>query len=171
MFLKLSKKVHFLRFCAEFSKKSKFIKAIYIFAFERSCYPSSRNCIVYCALTYCFKGIRVLVDKFCETSSESAFFFVDISIVNNSWKVAYTPINHIKFWMNVMRTFRSIYVNYFHRLSFFTETSTKLQKCTFLYNLGTITQEANTENRQVTPFFSSTFSTLFACNIHFSVWK
>ena len=34
----LSKKVHFLRFCADLSKKSKSIKAIYIYISERSCY-------------------------------------------------------------------------------------------------------------------------------------
>ena len=35
MVLKLSKKVHVLRFCANFSKKSKSMKAIYIYASER----------------------------------------------------------------------------------------------------------------------------------------
>ena len=34
-------------------------------------------------------------------------------------------------------------------------------------NLRTITQEGNMETRQKTPFFSSTFSVLTACNIHF----
>ena len=33
-FLKLSKKVHFLQFCADLSKKSKSVKAIYIYAYE-----------------------------------------------------------------------------------------------------------------------------------------
>ena len=36
MVLKLSKKVHFLHFCADLSKKSKYIKAIFIHATERS---------------------------------------------------------------------------------------------------------------------------------------
>ena len=36
MVLKLSKKVHFLRFCADLSKKSKSVKAIYIYASKRS---------------------------------------------------------------------------------------------------------------------------------------
>ena len=36
MVVKLSKKVHFLQFCADFSKKSKPIKAIYIYASESS---------------------------------------------------------------------------------------------------------------------------------------
>ena len=34
----LSKKVHFLRFCTDLSKKYKSIKAIYIYISERSCY-------------------------------------------------------------------------------------------------------------------------------------
>ena len=34
MALKLSKKVHFLQFCADLSKKSKSVKAIYIYAYE-----------------------------------------------------------------------------------------------------------------------------------------
>ena len=34
MVLKLSKKVHFLQFCADLSKKSKSVKAIYIYAYE-----------------------------------------------------------------------------------------------------------------------------------------
>ena len=36
MVLKLSKKVHFLHFCADLSKNSKYIKAIYMHATERS---------------------------------------------------------------------------------------------------------------------------------------
>ena len=38
MVLTLSKKVHFLQFCANLSKKSKSIKAIYIYASARSRY-------------------------------------------------------------------------------------------------------------------------------------
>ena len=45
------------------------------------------------------------------------------------------------------------------------------QKCTFLDNLRIITQEGNMETRQLTPFFSSTFSDLTVCNIHFWIWK
>ena len=39
------------------------------------------------------------------------------------------------------------------------------------YNVKTITQKANMETRQMTPFFSSTFSTLSVCNSHFCIWK
>ena len=51
MVLKLSVKVHFLQFCADLSKKSKSIKAIYIYASERSRYTLSENGIVYYAMT------------------------------------------------------------------------------------------------------------------------
>ena len=57
--LKLSKKVDFLRFCADLSKKSKSVKAIYIHANERSCCTLSENGIVYYAMTYLFGDIRV----------------------------------------------------------------------------------------------------------------
>ena len=54
MVLKLSKKVHFLQFCTDPSKKFKSIKAIYIYASETSRYAFSENGIVYYAMTYCF---------------------------------------------------------------------------------------------------------------------
>ena len=44
---KLSKKVHFLQFCADLSKKSKSIKAIYIYASESSLSTLSENGMVY----------------------------------------------------------------------------------------------------------------------------
>ena len=59
MVLKLSKKGHFLLYYADLSKKSKSIKAIYVYASERSRYALSENGIVYYAMTYCFGGIRV----------------------------------------------------------------------------------------------------------------
>ena len=125
MVLKLSKKVHFLQFCADLSKKSKSIKAIYIYASERSRYALSENGIVYCAMTYYFGDISVwsrrILLNFCWVS-----IFFDILIANISWTVAQTPINHSIFWKSVMRTFRCIYVNCFNRLRFLAEVSTKL---------------------------------------------
>ena len=64
---------------------------------------------------------------------------------------------------------RTIYVNCFNRLRFIAEVSAKFQKCTFLDNLRT--REENMETRQITPIFSSTFSDLTVCNIHFWIWK
>ena len=59
MVLKSSKKVHFLQFCAALSKKFKSIKAIYIYASERSRYALLENDIVNYAMTYCFGDISV----------------------------------------------------------------------------------------------------------------
>ena len=59
MVLELSEKVHFLLFCADLSKKSKSVKAIYIYTSERSRYALSENGIVYYAMTYRFGDIRV----------------------------------------------------------------------------------------------------------------
>ena len=59
MVLKLSKQVHFLKFCSGISKKSKSIKEIYIYASERPGYARSENDIVYYAMTYCFGDKRV----------------------------------------------------------------------------------------------------------------
>ena len=52
MVLKLSKKVHFLQFCADLSKKSKSVKAIYIYASESSHYTLSENAMVYRGLSH-----------------------------------------------------------------------------------------------------------------------
>ena len=50
MVLALSKKVHFVQFCADLSNKSQSIKAIYIYASKRSCYALLENGIVYYAM-------------------------------------------------------------------------------------------------------------------------
>ena len=125
MVLKFSKKVHFLQFCADLSKKSKSNKAIYIYPSERSQYALSENGIVYCAMTYYFGNISVwsrrILLHFCWVS-----IFVNILIVNTSWTVAQNPINYSISRKNVMRTFRCIYVNCFKRLRFLAEVSTKL---------------------------------------------
>ena len=47
MVRKLSKKVHFFQFCADFCKKCKSINAIYIDASESSHYTLSENGVVY----------------------------------------------------------------------------------------------------------------------------
>ena len=75
--------------------------------------------------------------------------------------VSHSIINNINFWKCITRPFRCIYVNCLNRLRFLAEVSTKLQKMHFLDNLKTITQEGSMETRQMTPFFSSTFSNLF----------
>ena len=47
MVCKLSRKGHFLQFCADLSKKSKSVKAIYIYASESSHYTLPENGMVY----------------------------------------------------------------------------------------------------------------------------
>ena len=170
MVLKSSKKVHFLQFSTALSKKFKSIKAIYIYASERSRYALSENGIVYCAMTYYFGDISVwsrrILLNFCWVS-----IFFDILIANISWTVAQTPINHSIFWKSVMRTFRCIYVNCFNNLDFLLRSAENCKKCTFLDNLQTITQVGNMETRPMTPLFSSTFSALTVWNIHFFYLK
>ena len=51
MVCKLSKKGHFLQFCADLSNKSKSVKAIYIYASESSHYILSENAMVYRGLS------------------------------------------------------------------------------------------------------------------------
>ena len=65
MVQKLSKKVHFLQFCADLSKKSKSIKAIYIYASERSRYALSENGIVYYAVLTVVEILVFEVEEFC----------------------------------------------------------------------------------------------------------
>ena len=55
--------------------------------------------------------------------------------------------------------------------SFLLRSAPNCKNCYFLDNLRTITQEGNMETRQMTPFFSSSFSALTVCNIHFYIWK
>ena len=86
-----------------------------------------------------------------------------ILIINFSWTVAQTPINHSIFWKSIMTTFRCRYANCFNWLRFLAAVSTKLWKMSFLANLKTITQHRNMETRQTTPFFKST--SYAVCNI------
>ena len=123
--LKLSKKVHFLQFCAELSKRSKSIKAIYMYASERSRNTLSENGIIYCAMTYYFGDISVWNQRILLNFWWVSIFF-DILIINISWTVAQNPLNHSIFWKSVMRTFRCIYANCFKRQRFLAEVSTKL---------------------------------------------
>ena len=126
MVLKLSKKVHFFRFCADLSKKSKSIKTIYKCTSGKSCYALSENGIVYYAMAYSFGDIKVWSGKtllnFCWV------IIFDILIANISWTVPQTPINHTIFWQSVKRTFRCIYLNCLTRLWFLAEVSAKLHK-------------------------------------------
>ena len=50
----VEKKMHFFKFVLISAKKSKYLKAIYIYASERSRYTLSENVIIYYAMTQCF---------------------------------------------------------------------------------------------------------------------
>ena len=125
----------------------------------------SENVIVYYAMTCCgyisIWNWRILLN-FCWVSISC-----DILIAYISGTVAPIPINHTIFWKNIMRTFRCIYVNCFNRLRVLAEVSTELLKMHFF---GQFT-DRNSRSRQITTFFSSTFSALTACKIHFLYLK
>ena len=132
--------MQYLQFCANLSKKSKYIKAIYIYASKRTRCTLSENGIVYYAMIYCFRDIRVWSQRtllnFCWVS-----IFFDILIANILWTVSQTFINHTIFWNSVIRTFWYIYGNCFQRLRFLAEVSTKLHEMHFFrqfkdHNLG-----------------------------------
>ena len=127
---KLSKNVHFLMhflIFAALSEKSKSIKAIFIYASERSCYALSENGIIFYDMAYCFGDIRIWSQKILLNFCWASIFF-DILITNISWAVAQTPIGHTIFWK---RTFRYIHVNTLNRFRFLAEVSSKLQKMQF----------------------------------------
>ena len=50
MVLILSRKVHFFNFVLTSAKKSRYVKAVYIYASERFCYALSKNVIIYYAM-------------------------------------------------------------------------------------------------------------------------
>ena len=154
MILKLSKKVHFFNFVLTSAKKSKYVKASYIYASETSRYALSENVIVYYAMASRFEDISLWNQKtllnFCWVS-----IIFDISIANISWTVAQIPINYIIFWKTVI--FRSRYVNCLKDLGFWLRSAQNCRICIFLDNLKTITQEGSIETKQMTPFFHLLF--------------
>ena len=101
-YLNFLKKCIFLQYYADLCKKSKSIKAIYIYASERSYYALSENGIVYYAITYCFRDIRIWSQTvFLDFWWVSIFYY--ILIANISWTVSQTHINHIIFWKRKLR--------------------------------------------------------------------
>ena len=81
------------------------------------------------------------------------------------------PYKQYHFLKECNENFQMQYVNCFNKIRFLAEVSTKLQKMHFLYNLRTMTQEENMKTREMTSFFSCTFSALNICNTHFAIWK
>ena len=126
--LKLSKKVHFFNFVPTSAKKSKYVKAIYIYASESSRDMLSENVIVYYAMTWCFEDISVwnwrTLLNFCWVSID-----FDNLIAIILWTLTQNPINHIIFWKTIIRTFRFIYVNWFKDLGFWHKISENALFC------------------------------------------
>ena len=110
---KLSRKLQFLQFCADLSRK-----AVYYV------------CNVFYVITYYLGDIRVWSWRFLLNFCWLSIFFYFL-IANISYALAQIPINHIIFWKSVMWTFKFIYVNTFIKLRFFAEVGTKLQKLRF----------------------------------------
>ena len=92
MIYKLSKKVHFLQFCADLSKKSRSVKAIYIYASESSHYILSETvshsiisntifwmCVTRpfrCIYINCFNSLRFLADASTKLQKNALFYTV-----------------------------------------------------------------------------------------------
>ena len=107
--------------------------------------------------------------NFCWVSTSLDILFFNINIL---WTVnisdPYKKYYFLKEHDEVLQMDRNEFFNIFR---LFAEISTNLQKCTILGNLRTRTQEKKMEIRQMTQFFSSTFSALIVCDIHFCIWK
>ena len=102
--------------------------------------------------------------KFFKNSSNSN--------IHISETVSHSITNNTNFWKCIKRPFRCLYVNCFNQLRFLAEVSTELQKMHFLDNLRTITQEGSMETRQMNPFCSSSFSSLFViCSNFIFMWS
>ena len=160
MVCKLSKKMHFLQFCTDLSKKSNSVEAICIYASESSHYTLSENAMIYRGLSHHSWDISNQNIKKMVTQQK----FLKDSLTSNTYTietVSHSITNNISFWKCMTRPFRYIYVNCFNWLRYLVEVSTKLQKKHFLDNFRTITQEGSIETRQMISFFSSTFSNLF----------
>ena len=127
MVCKLSKKMHFLQFCADLSKKWKFVEAIYIYASESSHYTLSENAMIYRGLSHRSWDISNLNIRKGADSAEIPQN-TPTSNTHTSETVSHSIINNTNFWKCVTRPFRCIYVNCFIRLRFLAEFSTKLQK-------------------------------------------
>ena len=129
-----------MQFDADLSNKFKSVKALYIYASERSRYALSENDFVHYSMSTVSEILKAWSRQILLNCCWVSIFF-DILIANISWTVAQTPINRIICWKSVMRTFRRTFTSCFNRLRFLAENSTKLQKMNFFgqfkdYNLA-----------------------------------
>ena len=107
-------------------------------------------------MTYCFG------QRYYGLKSENLlnFFwgsiFFNILVANISWTVAQTSYKPVYWELS-----DACMENTLTDLGFLLRSAQNCKKSTFLDNLATITQEGNTETRQMTPISLSTFSALF----------
>ena len=87
IFFKLSKKVHFLQFCADLSKKSKFIKAIFTYMHLKGLVTHFQKMVLFVVLWLTIFEILVFeVEEFCWISVESTTFLMfQLLITHERW--------------------------------------------------------------------------------------
>ena len=135
------------------------------FKFRNECYRKSRskNGFIYFSCSFpelwSFSQLRKYIFRqFCADLSKKSIKAIYLHISERScfalskngifyyvvrYDLLFQRYQALKSKNFVIRTLRCIYVNCFNRLSFLAQVSTKFQKCTFLDNLRTITQEGN----------------------------
>ena len=122
--------------------------------------------MVYRSLTHSLWHKRLKYQKRCWLSRKLRSF--STSKPNISEAVSHSIINNDMFWKCVTRPFRCINVNWLRVLA---KVSTKLQKMHFFRQFKDHKSERKHGNWANDPIFSSTFSALTVCNIHFWIWK
>ena len=138
MVLKLSKKVLFYNFVLTSARNLSLLKQYKYMHPKDLIMHFQKMVIIYYATNYCFGDNRVWIRRILLTFCWLSIFF-DILIASILWVVAQTPYEPHQFLKECYENFQMQYVNYFNRLRFLAEVSIKLQKCTFLDNLRTIT--------------------------------
>ena len=114
---KFSKKGHFLQFCADLSKKSKSVKAIYIYAsevlitlFQKMIFSIRFWATVHEILTIKISEKMLTQQTFNKILRLQTLIFLKV--------LSHSIMNNTIFWKYVTRLFRCIYVNCFNRLRF-----------------------------------------------------
>ena len=127
MVRKLSKKVHFLQFCADLNKKYKSVNTIYLYASHYTYYTLSENFMIISWVTV-YEMLMLKISEKMLTQQN----FNKILRLQTSETASHSIINNTIFWKGVARPFRCTYVSRFFRLEFCAEFSTKLQKMHFV---------------------------------------
>ena len=153
-----------MEFCVDFSKKSKSIREIYIYASERSCYALLKNGIVYSATT-ALEILEFKVKKCCYISPDSALFFIFNSLISHKG-----CLRHLEPYRLLRECNENFQIHVLNRFRFLAEVRAEFQKNALFWQFEDHHSWTNSETRQMTSFFSSTFPVLTVYNIHFFVW-